>query len=209
MTEIVLKAEYRNIKGKQVKAIRRAGKLPAVMYGKQIEPVSIMLDFRQANPVLDKISQSTLVLLDLDGKQHYVLVRDKQRDVLRGHLTHVDFQVVSLTERVRANVAIHLEGKSPAVEELGGILVQNLEELDIEALPRDLPERINVDVSILKEIGDAIHVRNLALPEGIVVHTDPDEIIAVVTSPEAEEVVEELKEGVEPEVIERGKKEEE
>lgn len=208
MTEVVLKAEYRNIKGKQVKALRRAGKLPAVMYGKQIEPVSIMLDFRQANLVLDKISQSTLIILDLDGKQHYVLVRDKQRDVLRGNLTHVDFQVVSLTERVRANVAIHLEGESPAVEELGGILVQNLEEVDIEALPRDLPERVDVDVSVLKEIGDAIHVRDLALPEGMIVYTDPDEIVAVVTSPEAEEVVEELKEGVEPEVIERGKKEE-
>lgn len=208
MSEVVLKAEIRDIRGKQVKALRRAGKLPAVMYGKQIEPVSIMLDFRQASPVLDKISQSTLIILDLDGKQQYVLVRDKQRDVLRGNLTHVDFQVVSLTERVRANVAIHLEGESSAVEELGGILVQNLEELDIEALPRDLPERIDVDVSVLKEIGDAIHVRDLALPEGMVVYTDPDEIVAVVTSPQAEEVVEELKEGVEPEVIERGKKEE-
>ncbi len=210
MTEILLKAELRGVKGKQVKALRRLGKLPAVIYGKQMEPISILLDYREVHPILDKISQSALVTLDLDGKKHLALVREKQRDILRGNLIHVDFHTVSLTEKVRANVAVHLEGESPAVEDLGGILVLNLEELDVEALPQDLPEKIDVDISSLKAIGDVIHVRDLTLPTGVVVHNEPDEIIAVVTAPEAEEAVEEgLAEGAEPEVIERGKKEEE
>lgn len=210
MAEIVLQAELRKVKGKQVKALRRIGKLPAILYGKQIEPLPIALDYREASPLLENISQSMLVVLEIDGRQHYALVRDKQRDILRGNLTHVDFQVVSLTEKVRTNVAIHLEGVSPAVEELGGVLVLNLEELDLEALPRDLPEKIEVDISALKEIGDVIRVRDLTLPPGVIVHNEPDEIVVVVTAPEAEEIVEEgAEEGAEPEVIERGKKEEE
>lgn len=215
MEEIVVQADRRKLIGKQVKALRREGKLPAVMYGKHVETTPIVIDLREAGRTLSGLSPSALIQIQLDGDEFYALVREKQRDVLLGTLTHVDFQAVSLTEKVRAEVAIDLVGDSPAIREIGGLLVTNVEQLDVEALPRDLPERIEVDVSNLQTIGDAIYVRDLSLPESVTVFAEPDDVIVVVTLPAEEpepeeevEVEEELLEGMEPEVIERGRGEE-
>lgn len=212
MEEIVVKADRRTIVGKQVSALRRAGKLPAVLYGRHIDPMPITLDLRESSRILDRLSPSTLILIRMDDEQHYALVRDKQRDLLLGTLQHVDFLAVSLTEKVRSSVAVQLVGEAPAVEELSGILVQNLESLEVEALPRDLPERIVVDISGLKEIGDTIYVKEIELPSGVEVLSDPDEAVALVTQPVAEEEIVEVEveeAEAEPEVIEKGKREEE
>jgi large subunit ribosomal protein L25 len=212
MEEVIVKADRRNVVGKQVNALRRAGMLPAVLYGRHIDPLPISLDLREASRILDRLSPSALITIRMDGEQHYALVRDKQRNPILGTLRHVDFLAVSLTETVRSSVTIQMTGVSPAVEELSGILVQNIEELEVEALPRDLPERIIVDISGLNEIGDTIYVRDLVLPSGVEVLSDPDEAVVLVTQPTAEEVVEEeeVEEAeTEPEVIERGKREEE
>jgi large subunit ribosomal protein L25 len=212
MDEVVLQASRRTITGKQVNALRRAGKLPAVIYGRHIEAVPIELDLKESSRILERYSASALIVIDLDGERHYTLVREKQRNPLLGTLRHIDFQAVSLTEKVRADVRIILTGESPAVENYYGILVQNLESLEIEALPRDLPERIEVDVSVLKEIGDSLLVHDLSLPGEIEVLTDLDEAVVLVTAPVSEEVAEEeeaLEGEAEPEVIERGRREEE
>jgi len=212
MEEVVVKADRRTIVGKQVSALRRAGKLPAVLYGRHIDPMPISLDLKESTRILDRLSPSALILIKMDGEQHYALVRDKQRNPLLGSLRHVDFLAVSLTEKVRSSVSIQLTGESPAVEELSGILVLNIEELEVEALPRDLPERIVVDISGLKEIGDTIFVREISLPAGIEVLSDPDEAVVLVTQPVIEEEIEkeEVEEGeAEPEVIEKGRREEE
>lgn len=209
MAEFVFKARPRSIVGKQVKALRRQGLLPAVLYGRNFNPIPVVLDYREASRVLPHITSSQLVVIDLDGKQHHALVREKQRHPVMGSLLHVDFNVVSMTEKLRAFVSLHLVGESPAVEEFNGILVSGVEELEVECLPADLPDHINVDISALKHIGDAIHVRDVVLSDKIEVLTDPDEIVAVVTGPEGEEEVVSVEEGVEPEVIERGKKKEE
>lgn len=210
MEEIVVKANRRKLIGKQVKVLRRDGQLPAVMYGRQVDTIPIVIDLKEASKSLSGLSPSALIQIQLDGEEFFALVREKQRDVLLGTLTHVDFQAVSLTETVRAEVAIDLIGDSPAVREIGGLLVTNVEQLDVEALPRDLPERIEVDVSNLEAIGDAIYVRDLSLPDSVKVFADPDDVIVVVTLPAEEpeleeevEVEEELLEGMEPEVIER------
>jgi len=212
MEEVVVKADRRTVVGKQVSALRRAGKLPAVLYGRHIDPMPISLDLKESTRILDRLSPSALILIKMDGEQHYALVRDKQRNPLLGSLRHVDFLAVSLTEKVRSSVSIQLTGESPAVEELSGILVLNIEELEVEALPRDLPERIVVDISGLKEIGDTIFVREISLPAGIEVLSDPDEAVVLVTQPVIEEEIEkeEVEEGeAEPEVIEKGRREEE
>ena len=212
MEEVVVKADRRTVVGKQVSALRRAGKLPAVLYGRHIDPMPISLDLKESTRILDRLSPSALILIKMDGEQHYALVRDKQRNPLLGSLRHVDFLAVSLTEKVRSSVSIQLTGESPAVEELSGILVLNIEELEVEALPRALPERIVVDISGLKEIGDTIFVREISLPAGIEVLSDPDEAVVLVTQPVIEEEIEEEKveEGeAEPEVIEKGRREEE
>lgn len=211
MEKIVLQANRREIVGKQVKQLRRQGRLPAVLYGKNFEPISVTLDFRESNRILPGITASHLITVEVDGDQHNVLVREKQFHPVLGKLIHIDFMVVSLTEKLRANVSIQLDGESPAVRDLDGILVSGIEEIEVECLPQDLPERIVVDVSSLMEFGSAIHVRDIKLSDSIRVLTDLDEMVAVITAPEAEEevvVAEEVAEG-EPEVIEKGKKEEE
>ena len=215
MEEIVIQANHREVIGKKVKELRRDGLLPAVVYGHNIEPISITLDMREASRTLDTISPSALVVLDIDGDKHYTLVRDKQRNPVRRSIIHVDFQAVSLEETVRADVNITLIGEAPAIETYLGIIVPSLEQLSIESLPSNLPDRIDVDISGLVEIGDSILVRDLVIPEGVEVLNDLEDVVVVIIAPvvEEEEVEEEeeieVEEGEEPEVVERGKREEE
>ncbi len=213
MEELFLKAQQRDVIGKQVKAMRRGGRLPAVLYGKTIQPIAVSFDSHDANKILPRITSSHLIVIEVDGEKHTALVREKQFHPVQGNLVHVDFMVVSMTEKLRANVSIDLSGESLAMEELNGVLVTGIEEIEVESLPADLPERIVVDISVLNEIGSAIYVRDLQLPPGLRVLTDEDEMIALITAQEAveEEVVEEEveEEEEEPVVIEKGKREEE
>lgn len=213
MEKVVLKAERRTATGRHVKALRRSGKLPAVIYGRHLEPISIALEAHGAGLTLDRITSSSLVTIELEGKEYPTLVRERQRDYIRGSLLHVDFLAVDLTEKIRATVGVQFVGVSPAVKDYNGVLVHNLEKLEVECLPTDLPERIVVDISILKQIGDGIRVRDVdaMLTDKVIVLNDPDEMVAVVTT--AKEETAEAAEGAEeaaPELsVERGKKEEE
>ena len=196
--------------GKQVKSLRRQGRLPGVLYGHGFEPVAISMDAHQSALILPGLSSSAIVTVDLDGEQHAALVRERQKDYIRNAYIHVDFQVVSLTEKLRTMVHIEVRGLSPAVKDFNAVLVNNLTQVEVQALPQDLPERLVVDVSKLAMIGDAFHVREMDIPSGVEVLTDPNEIIVVATGAAPEEVEEvAATEVAEPEVIERGKKEEE
>lgn len=212
MEKVVIQAEKRSVIGKQVKALRREGKLPAVIYGYGIDPISIVLDSRDASRTLAKTSSSTLVTIELAGKQYPTLVREKQLDFIRNSLIHVDFLAVSMTEKLTASVGIHFEGEAPAVKDFGAILVTGLTELEVECLATDLPERFTVDVSSLTEISSGIYVKDVVAPENVEILSDPEEMIVVATAMAAEEVEEEAdllegEEDEEPEVIEKGKKE--
>lgn len=213
MEEILIDAEGRDVIGKQVKALRRQGKLPGILYGRGIQPSPILMDLRYASRILERLAPSSLVTVVLSGEKHLTLVREKQRDFIRGTLKHVDFQVVSMTEKLRANVIIDIVGTSPAVKDFNGVLVEGLTEVEVECYPQDLPSKLTVDVSNLNRIGDAISVRDLVMPPDVIILDDPDEMIMIVTAQAAEEVVEVVApvvvEGVEPEVIEKGKIEEE
>lgn len=211
MEKVVLQATRRTIIGKQVGALRREGKLPAVLYGHHFDPTPITLDLKEASRALHGLTASSLVTIALDGNEHSALVREKQRDHLKNRLLHVDFQVVSLTEKINAQVPIVLSGTAPAVKEFNGVVVTGLTSLDVESFPQDLPEEIIVDLSVLNKIGDAIYVRDIQLSDKIKVLADPDEMIAIITSGaiEEEEEVEKVEGVEEPEVIEKGKREEE
>lgn len=208
--KVVLKATRRDVMGKQVKALRRQGRLPAVMYGHTMEPVKISLDAHESSLVLPGLSSSTIVVIDLDGEQHSALVREKQKDYLKNSLLHVDFQVVSQNETIRAAVRIDLHGTSPAVKDFNAVIVHSINEVEVEALPANLPERFIVDISKLAAVGDAIYVRDLPVSEKVTILTSGDEILVLATGAAPEEVEEApAGEVAEPEVIERGKKEEE
>ena len=216
MEEIKINASPRKTVRKGVKALRREGQLPAVLYGRNFETLPIMFDYRETSRVIQRLGSSTLVVIDLGEESHYALIREKQRDVIKGNLLHVDFQVVSLTEKVHAEVSVELIGESPAVKDLGGLIIVNNEQLEVEALPRDLPDRIEIDISSLQEIGDTIYVRDLTLEGEVTILADEDEPIVLITLPSVEEEPEEeaveeeeFLDESEPEVIEKGKQEDE
>ena len=211
MEEVVLNARKREVIGKKVASHRRSGELPAIIYGHSISPIPIFLQQREANRILPGISSSHLVVVDVEGDKHNTLVREKQRHPVSGAIQHIDFMAVSLTERLRAKVSIELSGSAPAIGELGGISVTGQEDIEVECLPKDLPERIVVDISGLVKIGDAIYVRDIAIPPNVEILTDLAEMVILITAPAVEEVEEVKEEVVEevPDVIEKGKKEEE
>jgi large subunit ribosomal protein L25 len=218
MEKVTIKAEKRDVIGKQVKAMRRAGKLPAVIYGRHTDPINVSLDAHSASLLLGRLTSSSLVTIDLDGKEYPALVREKQRDYIKNRLLHVDFLTVSLTETLRASVAVNLVGVSAAVKDFNAVLVTNLQSLEVECLPADLPERIDIDIAVLARPGDGIRVRDVQVSDKVRLLDDPDTMVAVATFAKVEEEGAGVPgaEGVvaptatEPELaVERGKKEEE
>ena len=217
MEKVVLKASKRDVAGKQVKALRREGKLPAVIYGRHTEPVNIFLDAHSASLALGKLTSSSLVTIEVDGTGYPALVREKQRDFIKNRLLHVDFLAVSLTEKLRAEVALHFVGVSRAVKDFNAVFVHNMEQFNVECLPADLPERIDVDISALDRVGDVIRVKDVVLSDKIRVLDHADTVVCVASAPKVEEVVtvpgaegEVAAAEEEPEIsVERGKKEEE
>jgi large subunit ribosomal protein L25 len=192
--EIELKSNPRKTVGKQVKRLRREGLLPAVVYGAGIEPTPIQLDALEAEKVLAGIGSSTLIDLYIGDEVHKVLVRDLQRDVIRRNPTHIDFLKVAMDVKINTVVPVELVGQSPAVQELGGVLVTGLSEIEVEALPSDLPDRVTVDLTVLENFDDSITVGDLYLGDGVTVLTDEDEFIANVVYQTMEEIVEEEEE---------------
>jgi large subunit ribosomal protein L25 len=209
MEEIVLTATRRNVIGKQVRALRREGKLPGVIYGHRFDPLAITLDLRDASRSLAGLAPSALVTVVVDGETHLSLVREKQRDKITGILKHLDFLAVSMKEKLRTKVFVSLVGVAPAIKTYNAIQVAGADELEVECLPQDLPERIEVDLSELSEIGSAIFIRDLNVSDKVKILTDPDTMIVLITAPELEEAAEGEVLSAEPEVIEKGKKEEE
>lgn len=215
MEKVVLKAVKRDVTGKQVKAMRREGKLPAVIYGRHTEPINISLDAHSASLALAKLSSSSILTIEVDGKEYPTLVREKQRDFIKNRLLHVDFLAVSLTEKLRADVSLRFIGVSTAVKDYNAILVHNLEQFRVEGLPADLPEYIEVDISSLVRPGEGIRVKDVPVSAKIRVLDDPETMVAVATVSRIEEAVTEAAaEGAptpeEPALaVERGKKEEE
>ena len=211
MEKVVINASPRTVIGKKVGVLRREGKLPGVLYGHNFTATPIIMDLRQASKVLHSVTGSSIVTIDLDGMEHAVIVREKQRNFIRGTFLHIDFQVISLTEKIRTNVSIELVGLSPAVKDFNGLIVTGINELDVECLPQYLPEKITVDISSLLKIGDGIFVRDLQLDSNITIFNHEDEQLVHITAQKAEEeeVVEAVAAVEEPEIIEKGKKEEE
>lgn len=216
--EYVLEATRREVVGKKVKLLRREGKLPAVVYGHGVEPTPIVLELHETAKLLRDIGSSTLVTLKVDAEEYSVLVRDYQKGILSRKYTHLDFLALDMEQTVRTQVAVVvLDVEVPAVKEFEAMLSLGFDSLEVEALPKDLPEYIEVDPSVLLKIGDSITVSDIVPPQGVEFLDDPTTMIAFATPPSAleeeeEEEVEDLLEeelvAGEPEVIEKGKAEE-
>ena len=211
MDKIVLKATKRDVTGKKVGALRRQGKLPAVLYGHGVETMPILLDAYEGTQTLSRLTSSSLLTIDLDGQEFLAQVREKQRDYLKNRLVHVDFQIVSLTEKMRTKVGIELTGTAPAVKDFNAVIHTGLTALEVECMAEDLPKRIVVDIAGLVKIGDSVRVHDVVLSDKVKILADPEEIIVIATASKKEEVSIEapVAEEAEPEEVERGKKDKE
>ena len=213
MEQIELSLVPRQVIGKQVKALRRAGQIPVNLYGRTVEPMTLQVDARSLGRVLLRAGTTRLITLNVQGREPQVaLARDIQREPVTGSLYHVDFFAVSMTERIKLQVSIVLTGESPAVQRSEGVLVQAMNVVEIECLPGDLIDAIRVNVSGLDKIDAHLTVKDLPVSEGVKILADPDETVVRVTpvkEEKVEEVVPTAEVVAEVEVIEKGKKEEE
>jgi large subunit ribosomal protein L25 len=214
MEKVILEAEKRELVGKKVNRLRKEGKIPAVIYGRDYEATPITLDLRNTTNTLSKVSSSTILTLVLDGKEQSSLIREIQKDFIRNEILHIDFLAVSSKEKLRTNVSISLIGEAPVLEEFDALIVSGIENIEVECYPQDLPESIEVDLSSLKELGDAIYLKDIPAPANVEFLTDGEELVVVASAvkeeaAEEEEEIAEVAEEGEPEVIEHGKKEEE
>ena len=179
MSQVVLKAQSRQTKGSvEARKTRRGGRIPGVLYGRQGSAISLDLDALEFRNGTKNISESTIVKVDINGKLYDAFVKDTQRNILDGNILHVDFYEVESNVALRARVSIHLKGNPIGVRE-GGILEFPLHEIEVECFAKDLPERIELDISGLGT-NQSIHVRDIALAEAVKVISSKDQVVALV-----------------------------
>ena len=211
-----LRATERSEAGKGAsRRLRGTGRIPAVVYGPEIQPVNCSVDQRDFASVVNEHGRNAIVTLSVGGDGHSTIIKEVQHNPLSGQVLHVDFHRISLTERIVVEVPIHGEGVPVGVRNDGGVLEHLLHEIEVECLPTEIPGEILFDVSDLS-IGDSVHVSDLRVSGEVVLVTEGDRSVFVLVPPtvraadeEEEEEIEEDEEMQEPEVIERGKREDE
>ena len=208
---ISLNAKIRKESGKKTRVLKESGKIPAVVYGPGVKNISLEIDQLEFKKVFKKAGESSLIDLKVDKEKRPVLIHEIQRDPVSDKIIHIDFFQASLKEEVEVTVPLVFEGAAPAIKDLGATLVKNMLEIQVKALPQNLPHEIKVNVEGLKSIGDHILVKNLPLAEGVKVSKKPDEIVVSISAAEKveEELAKEIEEKVEDiEKVEKEKKEE-
>ncbi|MCD6402493.1 50S ribosomal protein L25 [bacterium] len=210
---LTLSAKIRKTLGRKVKTLRREGRLPAVLYGPKIENLPLEIEKKSFEKIYKTAGESTLIFLEVpEKKKHFhVLIQNVQLDPITLEPLHVDFFQPSLKEKIEARIPLVFEGESKAVKDLGGTLVKHLTEIEVKALPQDLPPEIKVNIEKLKTFDDEILVKDLPIPEKVEVQRKPDEIVVTVSPPE--KIEEELEKPIEEKVeevekVEEGKEEE-
>ncbi|MCX6739372.1 MAG: 50S ribosomal protein L25 [Candidatus Parcubacteria bacterium] len=188
-------------------SFRTKGLLPCVYYGPKDKPITIVTDRSEFVKVLKQAGESTVVSL-VNGKEEIeVLIHDVSYDPVKGQVIHVDFYVPEKGKTVEVEVPIEFVGVSGAVKDMGGTLVKVLHGIEVEALPKDLPKNVTVDISVLKDLESQILAKDITLPAGVTLITDPEEVVASISAAEEEEAVA-VADIASIEVAKKGKKEE-
>lgn len=184
---ITLHAEKRNIFGKKVKTLREQGVIPAVVYGEGVEAMSLGIGRKDFEKVYREAGESTVVELEVGGKRLNVLIHDVSHGILKGEPEHVDFYALRMDKKVKMKVPLVFIGESSAVKNDGGVFVKVMQEVEIEALPKDLPHELHADISGMAAFESRLFVKDIAVPAGVVIEEKPDEVIAIVETPRSEE----------------------
>jgi len=199
MQILTLNARIRDVFGKKVKSLREEGSVPAVLYGPGVENMALAVDLKEAEKIYKEAGENTIVKLKIKGDkapERNVLIYAVSRDTLGGQLIHLDFLQVRMDQTIKAVVPLEFTGESAAVKAEGGILVKNIHEVEVEALPADLPREITVDISSLATFEDAILIKNLPVPAKVKILAEPELVVAQVQPPRSEAELEALKEEV-------------
>lgn len=205
MAEFQLNGVVRTAKGKKNRNLRKAGIVPAIVYGPANDPISTQFPYREIEVMLMSAGGTNLIDIVIDGKTYPALARDVQRDVIRGEITHVDFFAVDETKKIRVEVPVVMEGRSPVVLSREGILITGPNTLTLEVFPTDIRNRIVINLDELTELGQEVLVRDLKFGDKVTVINDPNEMIAKIVQPAAARAEEDLlSEGVEGEEGEEG-----
>lgn len=218
MAEIELSVKPRQVLGKKVADLRRQGVTPANVYGRNLESRAVQVETAVLTHLLRSGGRNVIIDLRIEDEDspRPVMLRGVQRHPVTSRLLHADFYQVSLTQKMRAEVRLVVVGEAPAVAEFGGILLQSLDSIMVEALPGDIPAHVEIDVSMLEQIGAGVHVRELPIdPTKVYVMTDGEQVVAKVAAPRvvaaeeevpAEEAAAEEVEGEAAEAREEGEK---
>ncbi|OGZ34084.1 MAG: hypothetical protein A2Y98_03360 [Candidatus Portnoybacteria bacterium RBG_19FT_COMBO_36_7] len=197
-----IKATPRQELGRKTNKQRKAGQIPAVIYGHGVKSEPLYVNAKDFIKVYSEAGESSLITLEVGGKNRNVLIHDVARDPLGEEFLHVDFYQVKMDEKIKAEVPLNFIGESLAVKAEAGVLVKNIKEVEIEALPKDLPHHIDVDISALENFEDHIFVKDINVPGGVKIIADENEIVASVIPPRSEEELAALEEKVEEKVEE-------
>jgi len=183
MTDLNIKASKREVVGKKTRFLRREGATPAHLFGHGIDSLSLQCDTAKLHRIIARAGMTRLITLDVEGykEPRSVFIREIQREPCTGELLHVDFYQVKRTEKIRVDVPIILIGEAPAMKEKGRTLTHSLTSLSVESLPDKLPPQIEVDLSPLEEVEQAIFVRDITLGPDVTVVTDPDQMVVRVS----------------------------
>ena len=220
MEQIPLSAQKRTVLGRKVKKIREEGLIPGHVFGHKVKTIHVQVKGSEFFKVFEKVGETGIVDLSVDGEKRPVLIRNLQVHPVTDKPLHIDFYQVNLAEKVKVDVPLEIVGESPAVEKKIGLLLTPVSQIEVEALPADLPEKVEIDVSKLENVGDEIKVRDLAVDktkveiltdEGLVVvqigelvTKEMEEVEAEIEAEQAEAVVEAAP-AVEGEAAEEGK----
>lgn len=190
MPKTVLSAELRKLEGRKVKKLRKEGILPGNISGKKVKSQSVQVNLKDFEKVYKEIGETGLLTLSVGKDEKPVLIHNLQLNPISDDPIHVDFLQVDLKEKVEADIPVEMTGESPAEKQSIGTVVQYVNEIKVEALPGDLPEKFLVDVSALSEVDQAILIKDLKYDKAKVeIKTDIEEIVAKVEPPQKEEVV--------------------
>lgn len=185
----------------QAEETRAQGKIPGVIYGPEMGPISVMADYNGFEKLLKEAGESSLIDFKVEGGETIkALIQDVQLEPVKGKMIHFDLRQINMSQEMHTHVVLRFVGEAPAVKEQGGTLMKSLEEVEVKCLPQDLVSELDVDLAVLKTCDDTIHVKDLVLPKGIQIVGDPDTMVAKVAAALTEEQLKAMEETPAPTV---------
>lgn len=189
--EFNLEVQPRQITGRKVKTLRRQNIVPGNVFGNKIKSVAVQVNQDEFLKVFSTAGETSIVELTIEGKkENPVLITNVHKDPVTDQILHVDFRQIDLTQKVTANIPLELTGVAPAAEELDAVIVQLLNEVEVEALPTDLPDHLEVNIESLKEFNDSIAVKDIKVSDKVEIKNDPEQPVVQAQEPKEEEIEE-------------------